>query len=305
MATRIKVNEIKAGDFMRLHIFPVRNYHKGTRKKHFAPSSAAQEKYNAKMAALRFADLLHTNFTENDFAIRLSYDGIDVDLSAALRSLDNWIRRMRYAYNKCGVELRAMWKTEQGKNGGRIHHHVVINACEGVTDNQRYMRNIWKNGGFGGASFVYIAPLEFDTDSNGGFNDGGLVGLAKYFIFDNEDGKQKLTAQRYGRTRNLKEPVITERTGAITTAEAAYLASTKDFQRLADMYADYTVCAVVPETYSEESEHARFCTGLFCTVYLRKKVMRYNCTKKVRRKRPNDHTEISGNKKARQFDTRT
>ena len=256
---------------MRLHIFPVRNCYKGKRKKRFLPSDAAQEKYNVKMAAFRFADLLHMNFTENDFALRLSYGDADVDVDMAIHALNKWVRRMKYAYSKRGVELKAMWKTEQGKNGGRIHHHVVINACEGVTDNQRYMRRIWNNGGFGGASFVYIAPLEFNIDSMGGFCDGGLVGLAKYFIFDNEDGKQKITAQRYGRTRNLKEPTIIERVGILSAAEVAYIAKTKAAAEIEKMYPDFVVCSVVPETYSDESAHAHFCTDLFCTVYLQKK----------------------------------
>lgn len=282
MAARIKVAEVRAGDFMRLHIFPVRNYHRGKRRTRFAPSTAAQEKYNAKMAALHFADLLHANYTEDDLALRLSYDGVDVDLDAAVRCFSNWLRRLKYAYRKRGRELKAMWKTEQGKNGGRIHHHVIVNACEGVTDNQRFMRRIWNNGGFGGASFVYIAPLEFDTDEEGGFEDGGLTGLARYFIFDNEDGKQKLTAQRYGRTRNLKEPEIKERIGTLTIKEAAYINQTRDAAVIESIYTDYDVCSVVPEVYDEESDNARFCTGLFCTVYMRRKEMRYNC---VRRKR--------------------
>ena len=281
MATRIKTVAVCAGDYMRVHIFPVRNYNGGRRLKKYKPSSAAQERYNRKRAAMHFADILHANFTENDYALRLSYDGVDVDTEMAERALKNWLRRMKRAYQKRGVELRALWKTERGKNGGRVHHHVVINACEDVTDDQRLMRRIWNNGGFGGDSFVYIAPLEFNT-SNGGFEDGGLTGLAKYYIYDDKPGKEKITACRYGRTRNLKEPEVREVIGALTIKEASYINETTDASVIEELYEGYEVRAVAPEVYDEESENARYCTGLFTVVYLQRKEMVFNCVSKRR-----------------------
>lgn len=280
MATRIKTVAVSAGDYMRVHIFPVRNYRGGRRLKKFKASSEAQKKYNLKRAAMYFADLLHANFTENDYALRLSYDGVDVDTEMAERSFKNWLRRLKRAYKKKGVELRAMWKTERGKNGGRVHHHVVINACEGVTDDQRLMRRIWNNGGFGGASYVYIAPLEFNVDAKGGFEDGGLTGLARYFICDDKPGKEKITACRYGRTRNLCEPEVREVIGELTAKEASYINETQDAALLEELYEGYKVCAVAPEIYDEESENARYCTGLFTVVYLQRKEMVFNCAVK-------------------------
>lgn len=282
MSTRIKIVEVKAGDFMRVHIFPVRNYHKGKRTKRFLPSSAAQEKYNRKRAAMKFADWLHQNFTENDFALRLSYHGVDVDLDTAVRALRNYLRRLKRAYKAHGVELKAMWKTEQGKNSSRVHHHLVVNACPGVTNDLQKMNRIWNNGGFSGASFVYIAPLQFDIDSDSRFADGGLTGLAKYFIFDNEDGKEKLTAQLYGHTRNLSEPEVREKIGELTVKEAAYINETQDKTILEEMYDDYVVHSIEPEIYDEDSENARYCTGLFSVAYLCRKEMRYNCAVKRR-----------------------
>lgn len=271
MATRIKTVEVKAGDYMRVNIFPVRNYHKGKRTKRFKPSTAAQNKYNAKMAAMHFADLLHANFTGADFAVRLSYHGVDCDLETGVRALKNFIRRLKRAYSAAGVELKAMWKTEQGKNASRVHHHLVINACPGVTNDLQRMNRIWNNGGFAGASFVYIAPLQFDIDEEGGFADGGLIGLAKYFVFDNRPEVQKLTARLYGRTRNLCEPEVRERIGELTVAEAGYINETQDGSILEELYEGYTVVSVAPEVYDEEDENARFCTGLFTVVYLRRK----------------------------------
>ena len=282
MATRIKTVAVCAGDYMRVHIFPVRNYNGGRRLKRFKPSSEAQARYNRKRAAMYFADLLHENFTENDYALRLSYDGIDVDIEMAERAFKNWLRRLKRAFKKKGVELRAMWKTERGKNGGRVHHHVVINACEGVTDDQRAMRGIWNNGGFGGTSFVYIAPLEFNTNADGGFEDGGLTGLAKYLVFDDTPGKEKITACRYGRTRNLREPQVREVIGELTAKEASYINETQDASLLEELYEGYTVRSVVPEVYDEESENARYCTGLFTVVYLQRKEMVFNCVSKRR-----------------------
>lgn len=282
MATRIKTVEVKAGDFLRVHIFPVRNYHKGKRTKRFMPSSAAQEKYNRKRAAMKFADWLHQNFTENDFAMRLSYHGVDVDLETAVRCFKNYLRRLKRAYAAAGVELKAMWKTEQGKNASRVHHHLVVNACPGVTDDLQRMNRIWNNGGFAGASFAYVAPLQFGVDDEGDFADGGLTGLSKYFVFDNREDAPKLTAQLYGHTRNLAEPEVRERIGEISVKEAGYINETRDASLLEGLYEGYTVCSVVPEVYDEDSENARFCTGLFGVVYLRRKEMRFNCVGKRR-----------------------
>lgn len=280
MATRIKIVEVKAGDYMRLHIFPVRNYHRGRRTKRYLPSSSAQEKYNRKRAAMRFADWLHQNFTENDYALRLSYHGVEVDLDTAVRAFKNYIRRLKRAYSKAGIELKAMWKTEQGKNSSRIHHHLVVNACPGITNDLQRMNRIWNNGGLGGASFVYIAPLQFDIDAEGGFADGGLTGLAKYFIFDNEDGKEKLTAQLYGHTRNLAEAEVREKIGEISPKEAAYINETQDKSLLEELYPDYDVRSIVPEIYEEDSENARYCTGFFSVAYLCRKEMKFNCAGK-------------------------
>lgn len=285
MATRIKIREVKAGDYMRVHIFPVRNYHRGKRSKRYKESSEAQKRYNDKMAALRTADTLHANFTENDYALRLSYSDECPDLDGAGRDMDNFVRRLRYEYKKHGVELKAYAVTAEGKNGGRVHHHVVVNACAGVTDDQRLMRKIWNNGGRKGPrSYVNIEPLEFDDGEGMEFSDGGLTGLSKYIFFDNAVAASRPGKRRYFRTRNLVQPEIRETTGKISCREAAYINQTADKDIIGELYPEYTVRTVVPETFSDdEADYARFNCGLFSVAYLCRKEMRFNCNTQRRR----------------------
>jgi len=269
MATRIKIREVRAGDFMRIHIFPVRNIHRGRRQKHYRESDDAQKRYNAKMRAMRTADLLHANFTEADYALRLSYTGESPCLADGKADLRKFIRRLRPYYRRAGIELRALGVTAEGKNQSRVHHHLVLSACPGLTDDQRLLRKLWANGGRGGAtSYVWIEPLEFDRGEGMDFSDGGLTGLSKYVIFDNaEDGREK-GERAYFRTRNLCEPEIREKVGEISARQAAYINATADKQILAELYPGYDVRTVVPSTYIEADAPPLWQTGLFTTVYL-------------------------------------
>ena len=67
MATRIKQVEITAGDYKRVHWFPVRNYHRGRRTKQFRPSSAAQAvpMTNAERAEL-LREMIENGFIDAD-----------------------------------------------------------------------------------------------------------------------------------------------------------------------------------------------------------------------------------------------
>lgn len=285
MATRIKLVEVKAGDYMRLHIFPVRNYHKGRRRRHFTPSSEAQQRYNDKMTALRLADLLHANFTEADYALRLSYAGESPDVETGEREVRKLVRKLKYAYKKRGCELKYILVTEQGKNYGRVHHHLIINACEGIGRSE--IERKW-------SGYAHTEHLRFDDSEGMEFADGGLTGLSKYVVFD----KPKITPKRYSRSRNLIEPEIREIIGELTCAEAAYINETGDKSRLEELYEDYHVRTVVPSRYTDcGDENARFAAGLFCVAYLCRKERKFNCLEpkdKGPAKKPNSKRYSSG-----------
>lgn len=271
MATRMKLVEVKAGDYMRLHIFPVRNYHRGRRARRFTPSSEAQRRYNDKMTALRLADLLHANFTEADYALRLSYKGESPDVETAECDVRKFLGRLKYAYRKHGRELKYILVTEQGKNNSRVHHHLVINACDGISRTE--IEQKWGH-------YAHTEQLRFDDSEGMDFSDGGLTGLSKYVVFD----KPKITPKRYSRSRNLAEPEIREVIGALTCAEAAYISETGDKSCIEALYEDYNVRTVVPSRYMDDGdgENFRQAAGLFCVAYLCKRERSFNCIGKKR-----------------------
>lgn len=274
MATRVKQVEITAGDYMRVHWFPVRNYHRGRRTKQFRPSSAAQEKYNQKRRELHLRDLLHANFTDLDFACRLSYDGESPDIEAAQGCIRRFLRRLKRAYKRAGVELKYIYCTERGKHGGRVHHHLVVNACPALTDNPYFFRRMWNNGGLPGKSYVYATPLEFACGKDGDYEDGGLTGLSKYIIYD----KQKETDKQYSRSRNLVEPQVHESIGAISRAAVDRIVETGDLTELADRYPDYDIYKTQIDSFDAADPGAPPMSGTFVTVFLCRKAMTYNIT---------------------------
>lgn len=277
MATRIKRVEIRAGDFLRVHDFPVRNYHKGPRGGKFRPSSEAQKKYNQKMRELHLRDLLHCNFTDRDFALRLSYDGESPDIETALACIRRFLRRLKRAYRRAGVELKYIYCTERGKHHGRVHHHLVVNSCPTLTDNPYFFKKLWNNGGLPGkCSYVYAAPLEFATGEDGDYEDGGLTGLSKYIIYD----KQKETDKQYSRSRNLAEPEVTETVGAVTRRELERVAETGDLTDLLERYPDYFVYKTQVDRFDEDDADigAPPLCGTFVTVFLCRKKMKFNIT---------------------------
>lgn len=274
MATRMKQVEVTAGDYLRVHYFPVRNYHRGRRTKRFRPSTAAQEKYNQKRRELHLRDLLHCNFTDLDFAVRLSYDGESPDIEAAQGCIRRFLRRLKRAYARAGVELKYIYCTERGKHGGRVHHHMVVNACAGVTDNPYFFRRVWNNGGLPGKSYAYAAPLEFACGKDGDYEDGGLTGLSKYIIYD----KQKETDKQYSRSRNLVEPQERESIGAVSCATVSRIAETGDLTDLAARYPDYDIYKMQADCFDAAAPDAPPMTGTFVTVFLCRKKMIFNIT---------------------------
>lgn len=273
MAQRIKTVEVYAGDFCRVHIFPVRNCHRGRRGRKFRPSSAAQEKYNQKRRELYLRDLLHANFTERGFALRLSYDGESPDVETAQAALRRFIRRLKRWYQKHGAELKYIYCTERGKNHGRVHHHMVVNDCPGLTDSPYFFRDLWANGGLpGGRGYVYAAPLEFAKGEGGAFEDGGLTGLSKYIVYD----KQKTTSKQYGRSRNLEEPEVIEHIGTVTSREVERMTQTGDFTDFVKRYADYDIYDSQFEQFNAAHPGDPPVTGIFATVCMRRRVMKFN-----------------------------
>ena len=117
------------GNYMDADIYPV--FQKpGRRRSRCKPTSEIQRRLNQKNAEKRLTRLVHTNFTEDDIALHLTYrPGEEPETKeGAQRDLQNYIRRLKRRYTKLGKEFKYISCTEYGKKTNRIHHHLIISG---------------------------------------------------------------------------------------------------------------------------------------------------------------------------------
>lgn len=133
---------------------------------------------------------MNANFGDGDLHLTLTYGGEVPTPEEAKRELRNFMRRLKGAYYRLGLEFKWMAVTEW--RGHRIHHHLVMNGGPSLLDIQRK----WKAGR------VRCSVLN---------TEGQYADLAAYLIketskhFRDEDQPFR---KRWTCSRNLKEPVI-------------------------------------------------------------------------------------------------
>ena len=224
----IRTKTIKAGDMLSVESCPVivnpdLRRRRETEKKRLR-TSPAQERVNEEHSRKRFTALLETNFGLGDVLVTNTYDyGIfDYGMSCmkdvqAYRSTDelpesfedanrdknNFIKRVKNAITRLGgkaKDLKYMWVIEAGKEPNdldpnptprKYHMHIVMShpLIKSRIITREMLENIW------GLGFTRCENLKFDNN--------GLARLGKYMT------KQRRYNRRWGRSRNLKEPVVT------------------------------------------------------------------------------------------------
>ena len=107
------------GDYMDGDIYPVFQA-PGKRRSRCKPTSEIQQKLNQKNAEKKLTRLVHSNFTEDDIALHLTYrPGEEPQTEEeAQHILSNYIRRLKRRYAKLGLELKYISCTEYGKTNG-------------------------------------------------------------------------------------------------------------------------------------------------------------------------------------------
>ena len=195
------------GEYMEVEIFPVYTKAKGrgNRKK---PTSEIQQRLNQRHAEGKLRRLLHTNFTEADLFVTLTFD--DAHLPASVedvqRLLQNFLRRLKRRYSKTGAELKYVYILEKGEKHGRLHVHMVISGGMDAED----LAALW---GMGEVSADFLQ-----------FDENGLAALAKYFTKgDSDNGGKSITWKRWVASRNLDKPEVRERDGRISHHKMAGL----------------------------------------------------------------------------------
>lgn len=132
-------------------------------------TSAAREAINLRYSWQKCEVLLAANFTSKDLFVTLTYDDghLPATREVAVKCMKRWIAKLRAARKLRGEVLKYIYVTEQlSSEGGRLHHHIVIN---GTGNDYEDIRSLWEYG-----DGVDIKPLEV------GGNDDGYEVVAKY-----------------------------------------------------------------------------------------------------------------------------
>lgn len=195
------------GNYLEVEVFPVYTKAKG-RGKRKKPTSEVQQRLNRRHAEGKLRRLLHTNFTEADLFVTLTFDDAHLPASVedAQRLLQNFLRRLKRRYAKLEAELKYIYILEKGEQTGRLHVHMVLSGGLGQED----LVALWVMGE------VSADWLEFNED--------GLAALARYFTKgDAENGGKPITWKRWVGSRNLVKPTVTQRDGRLSHRKMAAL----------------------------------------------------------------------------------
>ncbi len=192
------------GEYVDIDIYPVFQP-QGIRRAKCKPTSEVQALLNQKNAERKLIRLIHSNFSEKDVALTLTYKLSPENVDEAQRLLNNFLRRVKRLRTKLGLEpLKYVTVTEVGKKNARIHHHVIFN---GGLDRD-VIEKLWGQG------FANSRRLQF--------GENGVTGLAMYFV------KDRQTYRRWNSSKNLIRPEAEERDGSVTLEELEEMESSYD-----------------------------------------------------------------------------
>ena len=157
-------------------------------------STPARESLNAKLSWQKLMLILASNFQRNDLVVTLTYrDGcLPIHREAADRRLDYLIRALREHRKRQGQPLVYARITEGYHSGGRLHHHLIINA---TGQDYEVIRQLWQRDG-----------------DDVGFEKFGVDGperWAKYLTKEpREKGRRYIGDRTWRTSRNVKKPIV-------------------------------------------------------------------------------------------------
>lgn len=121
-------------------------------------STAARERLNARTSYEKLERCLADNFDNGDLLVTLTYapEHLPDTRKKAVGRLRTWLPKVRAARKARGhPSLRYVYVTEGCCPGGRIHHHLVMDA---TGDDLEELQQLWRWGK------VEITRLAFDRD---------------------------------------------------------------------------------------------------------------------------------------------
>lgn len=157
-------------------------------------STPARESLNAKLSWQKLMLVLAANFRSTDLVVTLTYrDGcLPIRREAADRRLDYLIRNLREHRKKQDQPLVYARITEGYHSGGRLHHHLILNATGQDFD---VIRQLWIRDG---------DDVDFEL-----FGIDGAERWAKYLTKEpREKGRRHVGDRTWRTSRNVKKPIV-------------------------------------------------------------------------------------------------
>ena len=156
-------------------------------------STPARESLNAKLSWQKLMLVLACNFKTTDIVVTLTYREEDLPKvrEDADRLLSNFIRRLRTERkaNSPPDVLQYVRITEGYHTGGRLHHHLIINA---TGRDYELIRSLWRHGD----------NIEFEW-----FGADGAERWAKYLTKEpREQGRRYVGDRTWRCSRGLRRP---------------------------------------------------------------------------------------------------
>ena len=191
------LKEIKAGEQFEVEIYPqfksmdeVPEEGRSIKR----DNSKAQRNLNDKNARKYVERLINRNFGDGDIWITLTYDDAhlppDGDIDAAIKNMQNYIRRVNYQRKKRGLpNCKYVYVTEYNEGAEiRWHHHLVM---DGALDMDT-VEKCW-----GQSSRNEVRRLQKDEN--------GLSGMANYIV---KEKKRIRSEKRWNSSQGLIDPDI-------------------------------------------------------------------------------------------------
>lgn len=121
-------------------------------------STLARERLNARTSFQKLERTLAANFDDGDLYVTLTYADkhLPEDRGRAIRKIRAFLYKLRQARKARGQPLRYIYVTEGCCPGGRVHHHLVLNA---TGEDMEQLRKLWRYG-----DNVEIRRLTFSQD---------------------------------------------------------------------------------------------------------------------------------------------
>lgn len=157
-------------------------------------SSPARESLNARLSWQKLMLVLACNFSPGDLVATLTYRDADLPKvrEDADKKLTAFLRRLRVARKAAGDELRYIRVTEGYHSGGRLHHHLIVNA---TGDDYDLIRRLWERNG----DNVEFQPFEPD----------GYQSWAQYLTKEPRTlGRRHVGDRTWRASLHMRKPVI-------------------------------------------------------------------------------------------------